>query len=56
MLQFVPMITKDDKLTYKAAGVDIEQASELVENIKGIAKKNGETRHIGRNWGLWCPL
>lgn len=33
------MITKDDKLTYKAAGVDIERANELVENIKSIAKK-----------------
>lgn len=39
MLQSLPMITKDDKLTYKSAGVDIERANELVENIKGIAKK-----------------
>lgn len=39
MLQSGPMIAKDDKLTYKSAGVDIEKANELVENIKNIAKK-----------------
>jgi phosphoribosylformylglycinamidine cyclo-ligase len=39
MLESWPMISKDDKLTYKAAGVDIERANELVENIKEIAKR-----------------
>lgn len=39
MLQSPPMIAKDDKLTYKSAGVDIESANELVKSIKGIAKK-----------------